>query len=159
MDYRPEGAVAAGVWFQGWAADSVECQAVASISDVADYQPGEFYRRELPCLMDVLARGPRPDVVIVDGYVWLQDRKPGLGAHLHAALGITVVGVAKTQFVGATDVVEVKRGQSQSPLYVTAAGFSAQEAAAHVAEMHGEFRVPTMLKLVDSISRKIAFGS
>jgi deoxyribonuclease V len=158
VDYRPEGAVAAGVWFRGWAAESPESQAVASIANVAEYQPGEFYRRELPCLVDVLARGPRPDVVIVDGYVWLQDGKPGLGAHLHAALGIIVVGVAKTQFVGATDVVEVKRGQSQSPLYVTAAGVSAQEAAARVAEMHGEFRVPTLLKLVDSIARTSAYG-
>ncbi|HYH68074.1 MAG TPA: endonuclease V [Urbifossiella sp.] len=123
-----------------------------SFATVADYEPGSFYRRELPCLLGVLALGPRPDVVVVDGYVWLAGDVPGLGAHLHAALGGVVVGVAKTRFASAA-AVEVCRGASRSPLFVTAAGAAAEVVAAWVAKMHGPYRVPTLLKRVDALAR------
>jgi deoxyribonuclease V len=153
VDYREGGAVAAGLWFRGWSAATVERQAVASFAEVADYEPGAFYRRELPCLLGVLARGPRADVVVVDGYVWLADGARGLGAHLHAAVGGTVVGIAKTRYAGATDAVAVLRGGSKVPLHVSAVGMSADQAAAQVAAMHGPHRVPTLLKQVDSLAR------
>ena len=102
VDYRPTGAVAAAIWFRGWATDVVECQAVACFPVVAGYEPAAFYRRELPCLLGVLAKGPRADVVVVDGYVWLGAGAMGLGAHLHETIGGVVVGVAKTRFASAT---------------------------------------------------------
>jgi deoxyribonuclease V len=153
VDYRQDGAVAAGLWFRGWLADSAVCQAVASFPEVAKYEPGEFYRRELPCLLGVLDRGPRPDIVVVDGYVWLGGGRPGLGAHLHAAIGGVVVGVAKTRYAPATDAIEVCRGKSRSPLFVSAIGISAEEAATRVAAMNGPYRVPTLLKQVDALAR------
>ena len=79
VDYRDDSAVAAGVWFRGWSAELSESQEVVHSSTVAEYEPGAFYKRELPCLLEVLARGPRADVIIVDGYVWLGEGKPGLG--------------------------------------------------------------------------------
>lgn len=100
-----------------------------------------------------MARGPRPDIVVIDGYVWLGDGKPGLGAHLHAAIGGIVVGVAKTRFVSATDALEVCRGGSQSPLFVSAIGMKVEDAAKRVAQMHGPYRVPTLLKQVDTLAR------
>ena len=153
VDYRDAGAVAAGLWFRGWDAATVESQSVCTFIDVAEYEPGAFYRRELPCLLKLLASGPRADLVIVDGYVWLHEGTPGLGAHLHAAIGGKVVGVAKTRFASATDAVAVCRGTSQSPLYVSAVGLSKEEAATHVQAMHGPYRVPTLLKQVDSLAR------
>jgi len=105
VDYRDTAAVAAGLWFRGWDAATAESQEVVSFAKAAEYEPGQFYRRELPCLLGVLKRHPPADVVIVDGYVWLGNGVPGLGAHLHAAIGGVVVGVAKTRFVGATDAV------------------------------------------------------
>jgi deoxyribonuclease V len=96
-----------------------------------------------------------PGTVIVDGYVWLDAAgKPGLGAHLHAALdGRTIViGVAKSRFEGAP-AVPLVRGSSRSPLFVSAAGLSAEEAAQHIAQMSGSFRLPTLLKRVDQLSR------
>jgi hypothetical protein len=81
VDYCSRGAVAAGVWFRGWSAAEAVCQAVCPVDEVAEYEPGAFYRRELPCLLSVLALGPRPDVVVVDGYVWLGAGVPGLGGH------------------------------------------------------------------------------
>jgi deoxyribonuclease V len=95
----------------------------------------------------------RPDVVVVDGYVWLGDGIPGLGAHLHAAIGGVVVGVAKTQYASATNAVAVCRGKSRSPLFVSAVGMPVDEAAAKLAQMHGLFRVPALLKQVDALAR------
>jgi len=155
VDYRDTIAVAAGVWFRGWTASEPELEVVTTLDEVAPYQPGEFYRRELPCVLAVLERGPVPEVVVVDGYVWLGPERPGLGAHLYQALGerTAVVGVAKYRFVGAMDAVPVYRGNSRSPLYVTAAGVSVEEAAGWVERMHGPYRVPTMLRRVDQLAR------
>lgn len=156
VDYRDPGAVAAGVWFRGWSAPEVETELVTRIETVAEYQPGEFYRRELPCLLAVLERGPAAEVVVVDGYVWLGPGRPGLGAHLFDALGegTVVIGVAKTRFAGASEAVPVYRGESRSPLYVTAAGVGVTEAAGWITRMTGPYRVPEMLKRVDQLARK-----
>lgn len=155
VDYRGPAAVAAGVWFRGWPASEAETEAVAVLGEVAPYQPGELYRRELPCLLAVLARGPAAGVVVVDGYVWLGPGRAGLGAHLHAALeGRTVViGVAKSRFAGAAGAIPVQRGASRRPLYVTAAGAGPEEAARWVASMHGPHRIPSLLKRVDRLAR------
>lgn len=158
VDYRGRNAVAAALWFRGWSAAEPEHQAVAVCADVADYEPGAFYKRELPALLAVLARGPHPDAVIVDGYVWLAGRAAGLGAHVLAATGGIVVGVAKTRYAGAGGVVEVVRGGSRSLLYVSAVGIPVAEAAAKVTSMHGEYRVPTLLKRVDTLARSAAPG-
>ncbi len=156
VDYRGNKAAAAGIWFRGWSAEQQEAQAVAYFSDVAQYEPGEFYRRELPCLLGVLREGPAPDIVIVDGYVSLEQGHPGLGAHLHAALAhqVPVVGVAKTAYRSASEAVEVRRGQSGSPLFVTAVGIDVALAAAEVRRMHGEHRMPTLLRAVDQLARR-----
>jgi deoxyribonuclease V len=155
VDYRDPIAVAAGVWLRGWKAAKAEVEVVTRLDEVAPYQPGEFYRRELPCVLAVLQRGPAAEVVVVDGYVWLGPGRAGLGAHLYQALGerTVVVGVAKSRFLSATEAVPVCRGDSKSPLYVTAAGVSAAEAAEWVMRMHGFYRVPTLLKRVDQLAR------
>jgi deoxyribonuclease V len=153
VDYRESGAVAAGLWFRGWSAESAVYQAVACFPAVADYEPGAFYRRELPCLLGVLVCGPRPDIVVVDGYVWLGGGRPGLGAHLHAAIGGVVVGVAKTRYSPATDAVAICRGKSRSPLFVSAVGLAVEEAANYVTQMYGPYRVSALLKQVDALAR------
>jgi deoxyribonuclease V len=153
VDYRDEGAIAAALWFRGWDALDAELQATEMFKDVAEYEPGAFYKRELPCLLGVLAHGPKADVIVIDGYVWLEGGKAGLGAHLHRQHGGIVLGVAKTKYAGATDAVAVCRGESTSPLYVSAIGMTAAAAAAHIIEMHGPYRVPTLLKQVDSLAR------
>jgi deoxyribonuclease V len=155
VDYRDPTAVSAGIWFRDWSAASTECKATAVFDDVAEYRPGEFYHRELPCLLEVLARGPEPQVVVIDGYVWLGEGRLGLGAHLYEALRrkTAVIGVAKTQFLSATEAVPVCRGKSRAPLYVTSAGVDVSQAANWVAGMHGPFRVPTLLKRVDQLAR------
>jgi deoxyribonuclease V len=124
---------------------------VRSSEPPADYTPGKFYQRELPYLLRVLA-GVAAEAVIIDGNVWLTDHAPGLGARLHDAIGVPVVGVAKNPFRGAP-AIAVVRGHSAKPLHVTAVGIAAELAADHVRAMHGEFRIPTLLKRADSLAR------
>jgi deoxyribonuclease V len=156
VDYRGDEAWAACVLLRDWAdADSTGVH-VEHLTGVAPYQPGEFYRRELPCLLAVLAKVKDGlDAVVVDGYVWLGDGRRGLGAHLFEALGggVPVIGVAKTSFASAA-AAAVVRGTSRRPLYVTAAGMGLAEAAGRVRSMHGQFRIPTLLKKVDQLCRQ-----
>jgi deoxyribonuclease V len=123
----------------------------------APYRPGVFCQRELPPLLAVLRRVRRRfRVVVVDGYVWLDGHgRPGLGAHLYEALRrrVPVVGVAKSRFGLADFAVPVLRGCSRQPLFVTAAGMPAAEAAQRVRDMHGACRIPTVLKRVDRMCR------
>src|SRR5438105_2524304 len=102
VDYRGDGAVAACVLFRDWADATSAAEHVRRIERVEPYQPGQFYKREMPCLMAVLAEVAEPlETVVVDGYVWLADESPpGLGAHPFDALAaaVPVVGVAKTRF-------------------------------------------------------------
>src|SRR6476659_8189917 len=102
VDYLEPGAVAAAVLAHTWVDPAPAAEVVAFRTEVAEYVPGEFYRRELPCLLAVVSRCPAmPDVIVVDGYVWLGPDRPGLGARLHEALGgnVPVVGVGKTSFL------------------------------------------------------------
>jgi deoxyribonuclease V len=146
---------AACVLLRDWTDASPAEEHVAEVVGVADYEPGQFYRRELPCLLAVLGRLARvPEVIVVDGYVWLGDGVPGLGARLHAALGGTaaVVGVAKTCFRSAP-ATPVVRGGSRKRLFVTVAGMDVAEAGGRVQAMHGPHRIPTALKRVDQLCR------
>ena len=139
-----------------WTDDVPAWQNVVNVSNVADYQPGEFFRRELPCLIAALDSAPqRPTCVVVDGYVWLDEvGRPGLGAKLHAALdgAVPVVGVAKTRFHDAPGV-EILRAGSIRPLIVTASGIDQADAAEQIRTMHGAHRIPTLLKYVDQLAR------
>lgn len=160
VDYREGFAVAAAVAVRALGDDVGDhgLEQIARVAPVAAYEPGAFYRRELPCLLAVLARLPFvPSLVLVDGYAWLGAQRPGLGQHLYEALGAEprppVIGVAKTSFHDNDRAVPVLRGESQKPLFVTASGLSSDEAAAAVRALHGAFRVPTLLRRVDTLCR------
>jgi deoxyribonuclease V len=125
------------------------------LTEVAPYRPGAFFERELPALAAVLGASGPVDLLIVDGYVTLDPHgRPGLGAHAHREFGVPVVGVAKTAFHHATHAVEVLRGGSRKPLYVTAVGLPAPDAADLVRAMAGGHRMPDALRRVDALSRR-----
>ena len=160
VDYRDTGVTAACVGAEGWSSELARIEVVVRAPGrPAAYQPGAFYERELPYLLEVLERMPPLELVIVDAYVWLGPNQPGLGKRLHDVRGGIVVGVAKTRFAGAEasgggfEAIEVRRGDSDRPLYVTAVGLEPAAAAAHVAAMHGEFRIPTLLRRADALAR------
>jgi deoxyribonuclease V len=157
-DYRPDGALAALVGCRDWTDATPVVELTECIAHVEPYEPGQFYKRELPCLLAVLRRLPEPlNLVVVDGFVWLGDEtRPGLGAHLHRAFGgtVPVVGVAKNPFAGAVLARPVQRGTGRKPLWVTAVGVDVDRAADAVRSMHGPYRVPTLLRRVDQLCRQ-----
>ncbi|HWE16439.1 MAG TPA: endonuclease V [Hyphomicrobiaceae bacterium] len=155
--YSETSASAACVLFAGWDA-SVPLRVLTTRRGAAPaYEPGAFYKRELPLLVAVLDELERlPGTLIVDGYVWLDaGGTPGLGAMLHRATDerIPVIGIAKTRFAGASACIPVVRGGSRRPLYVSAVGIDAAEAAQRVQSMHGRHRLPTMLQHADRAAR------
>jgi deoxyribonuclease V len=156
VDYRPGAVVAACVGFTRWTDAVARLERAATVADTpAPYVPGQFYLRELPALLAILARARvKPAIVVVDGYVTLAPGRAGLGEHLHRALGgVPVVGVAKTEFHGATHAVRVLRGTSRKPLLVTSAGIPVREAADAIRSMHGPHRIPTLIRRADALSR------
>jgi len=156
VQYGQDTAHAAGVVFHDWADAAPVVEKVVTVTKVLPYVPGSFYLRELPCLLAVLKELPPVEIVVIDAYVWLVGGKPGLGAYLHAALGqkVTVIGVAKSLFCYPGNL-EVKRGKSGKSLYVTAAGVEAEQAAEWIRGMHGEFRMPTMIRRADQLARGV----
>ncbi|MDB5305585.1 MAG: hypothetical protein JWM97_3134 [Phycisphaerales bacterium] len=145
---------AAAVLFAHWDDMAAAAEYTAVVENIQPYVPGEFFRRELPCLLAVLGKIPQPlEALVVDGYVRLNE-KPGLGWRLreHLPSGTAVIGVAKTRFHSAA-AVEVLRGDSKSPLFVTSIVIDPQEAADRIRRMHGPHRIPTLLKRVDQLAK------
>jgi len=157
VGYKEQYAIAACVAISEWTDMSTSAECAVRIEAIQEYKPGEFYTRALPCLMSVLDKLDCDlRCVVIDGYVWLDaSRRPGLGSHLFEALGqqIPVIGVAKTAFKGSEHALALLRGNSSRPLYITSVGIAKEAAAAHIASMHGENRMPSVLKRVDQLSR------
>lgn len=155
--YSQARVAAAAAAFSHWedAAPGKLCFFVGRVP--APYVPGQLAARELPVILAVLAQFPQEiELVLVDGFVFLNDRgRLGLGGRLHQALAgrSAVVGVAKRAFAGAP-AVPVWRGKSRHPLWVSAVGVEPAWAAEQVARMHGPFRLPTLLRLVDRCARQ-----
>lgn len=157
VHYEGAGARAACITALSWSDAAAHHEWTVEVAQVADYRPGFFFERELPCILAVLERAPTiPGAILVDGYVILDEQgRPGLGAHLfqHFAERIPVVGIAKRSFAGSDFAQRVVRGSSQNPLFVTALGIADIEAAQLVQQMHGAHRVPTLCTRVDQLCR------
>jgi deoxyribonuclease V len=153
VDYGEERVTTAAVLFGAWTDEAAALERVVVTPGApAAYEPGKFFARELPYLVAILDQLPPVSTIVVDAYVELGPGHPGLGAHLHAVRGVPVVGVAKSRYAGAP-AIEVLRGDSAQPLYVTAAGIEPTIAAAHVRTMHGPYRLPALIKRVDTLAR------
>ena len=155
VHYLPSGgARAAAVVAADPAFSRLAGERTVVVADVAPYQPGQFYLRELPPLRAVLDGLSGLSLLVVDGYADLDpDGRPGLGARARDEFGVPVIGVAKSFFRSATHAVPVRRGRSARPLYVTAAGLPLPEAARLLRRMAGPFRLPEALRRVDALSR------
>jgi deoxyribonuclease V len=136
----------------------------------AEYKPGELYKRELPCIMQCLSllNIDTIETIIVDGFVWLsEDGKTltkGLGAHLQDAIFAkyntkkTIVGIAKNRYhVDIPECVDIERGLvSSKPLFITCSETCfTKHYAAHIKIMHGDYRMPSIIKAIDSKTREI----
>lgn len=158
VHYKGGTAVAVCVSFQDWQDSEPEEMYCMSLSGVKGYQAGRFYLRELPCLLAVLHETGREfESVLIDGFVHLQSELgKGLGVRLYESLPYTaaVIGIAKNPLKVADRYVPVYRGRSKKPLLISAIGWSLESAARAIKNMHGPYRIPTLIKLADIYSRK-----
>lgn len=158
VDYRSAQGHCSAVLFKDWE-DATPVKVYNSVTDpIAPYEPGAFYKRELPCMLNTL-HGVEEKIatLVIDGYVWLGENRAGLGHHLYETLNreIPVIGVAKSKFRGVESVaLPVLRGKSSNPLWVTAIGVDLDTAARCIAQMAGEFRLPDLIKRTDGECRK-----
>jgi deoxyribonuclease V len=114
------------------------------IDNVEEYIPGEFYKRELPCIISLLNQIDlkKVEVIIVDGFVYLDDEIP-------------IIGVAKTNFVTIEKYKKpLFRGESKKPLFITAIGIELEDAVRKIETMDGEYRIPTLLKELDRLTKE-----
>lgn len=157
--YPNESAYAAAVIFSDWTSTVCLKEYTAIVTGVGEYEPGQFYRRELTPLQAVISRIVEPiDVYVLDAYCHLApDRTPGLGAYFHESLPrpVAIVGVAKNRYRDTKHAIELLRGGSVRPLFVTSIGLSYESAAKHIGAMAGSYRIPTLIKAADRLSRKI----
>lgn len=145
--------------FDNWTSER-EIETFTEQTDVnSGYESGAFYKRELPCILSLLDKIVLKDgdIIIVDGYVTLDNEgKIGLGGHLYEALQekFAVVGIAKNEFTTPDfQRRNVFRGESKTPLFITAKGIDVDEVKHNVEQMHGPYRIPTLLKKLDQLSR------
>lgn len=131
------------------------------IDNIEEYIPGEFYKRELPCIISLLNKIDLTNIeaIIVDGFVYLDDEKKyGLGGRLYEKLKnrIPIIGVAKTNFAAIEkNKRALTRGDSKKPLYITSIGIELDDAFNKVESMAGEYRFPTLLKELDRLTKEL----
>ncbi len=129
--------------------------------NIEEYKSGEFYKRELPCILSLLEKieiKEQIEVIIIDGYVYLDDNKKlGLGGHLYKQLNgeIPIIGVAKTNFtILNKSKRQLLRGKSTKPLYITSIGINVDRATELIKNMNGQNRTPTLLKTLDKLTKE-----
>jgi deoxyribonuclease V len=158
VHYKVSTAISVCVMFDNWP-DSASIELIRTVvPDTSPYQAGRFFKRELPCLLSVLQQTEREfETIVIDGYVHLKaDAGKGLGKHLYESLSYkpVVVGVAKNPLKVADRFIPVHRGRSKKPLFISAIGCSVEDAVESILSMHGQYRIPTLLKIVDRYARQ-----
>lgn len=156
VHYTGTNADVAGITFENWQSEHCEQRYFSKVTGVGEYESGKFYKRELQCILQLITEhNLKPTTIVVDGYVYLSEQKPGLGKYLYDALQqkVEIIGVAKREFSGVSPNSKILRGQSEKPLFISTTGDLAQ-AKENISQMHGNFRHPYLLKLVDQLCRE-----
>jgi len=157
--YFDEFAKTVCIAFKNWNSEKEQEVFTEKTAIVSHYESGAFYKRELPCILSLLKQITlnSDDLIIVDGFVTLDNNgKIGLGGYVYDELNgfVPVIGIAKNNFSAPDDQRRsVCRGDSKTPLFVTAKGADVDEVKIRVEEMAGNFRIPTLLKKLDQLTR------
>lgn len=156
--YENNTAKAVGVLFN-WNDREFSKVVTKYVDHVEPYVPGQFYKRELPCVLEIIKEVSLQDLdaIIVDGHVYVDTHNFGLGGYVWKALNqqIPVIGVAKSPYyANAATVAEVCRGESKYPLYVSAIGLELKQAQGYIQNMSGKYRIPDILKVLDRLTKE-----
>jgi len=85
--------------------------AIARRPTAFPYVPGLLSFREIPAVLDALARlRCRPDLLLCDGQGIAHPRRFGIAAHLGVLLEVPAVGVAKSRLIGEYGALPDQRG-------------------------------------------------
>jgi len=158
VDYKENKANAAGIIIENWLDEKHIAQYTIEHDKIKKYIPGEFFKRELPCIIKLLSI-IKEDIscLVIDGYVWLDDfYKRGLGAVIYQEINekIPIIGVAKKSFYTlGENHRKIYRGNSKQALYITSVGIDLDFAAKKIENMHGKYRIPKHLKEADRLCR------
>jgi len=157
VHYTENLAVTACVEFGSWIDRDPTAIYVSAIDCFGDYVPGRFFEREMPCLLDALNRIRKTfDILVIDGFVHLKPPViKGLGYHLAEAMPypVAVIGVAKNPLKLADQYVEVLRGRSRKPLFLSSIHIPVHRAADLLKGMFGAYRIPRLIKIADQVAR------
>ncbi len=86
-------------------------QAVAELPTRFPYVPGLLSFREIPAILEALARLPAlPDLLLCDGQGIAHPRRLGIASHLGVLLDHPTIGVGKTRLIGTHDPVPEEKG-------------------------------------------------
>lgn len=156
--YKEQLAKVVGILFN-WKDEEPTEIFITYIKNVEEYQSGQFYKRELPCILKLLKEIniQNLECIIVDGHVYIDnDKNFGLGGYLYESLEkqIPIIGVAKKSFFNTANVsFPVYRGISDNPLFVSSIGIDVEIAIENIKNMYGEYRIPSLLKKLDGLTK------
>lgn len=159
--YTDSGYKTCGVLFEKFdSKEPIKVLTLKSHKPVQEYIPGQFYKRELPCIIEFLKFYKiHPDYLIIDGYINLLfdngSITRGIGAYvkvtlenMHGYEHTKIIGIAKSSFARNDEIsIKVCRGRSKNPLYVQSQDNSITSQV--VENMYGQYRIPEMLKIMD----------
>ncbi len=98
----------------------------------------------------------QPELIVIDGPVHLDAaEKPAWGRQLFDVLGgrTAVIGISTPTTSGLSAQFEVWRDAEARPLIVTCVGIDLGAAKVRLRTMHGQRRVPTLMKLAIRLAR------
>lgn len=161
----------AAIAIEDWSSDTIiKSWEIDKQGIDCEYIPGQFYKRELPCLIELWNNIDEQDkkqisTIIVDGFYNIWDGRHGLGHHFYDWLcengySVEVVGIAKSPCRETSEFTlpvfrteESKKCKCRSALWVNGSNME-NDYQSKVLSMDGKYRIPTMIKAVDKLSRK-----
>lgn len=146
----------AGIVVQDLLSDKVEKVVTAIVENVEDYIPGQFYRRELKSVEAIINQLDKTQIeaIVIDGYADSGTEEHALGTFVYEEYKIPVIGIGKNKYKRCIlENLEVCRGDSQRPLFVSSKGMDNEKSKELVKNMFGEFRLPFLVKYADKMAR------
>lgn len=146
----------AGIVAKDILAEKEEYIITSIVSNIGDYIPGQFYKRELQSVESIISKMDKKDIemIVIDGYADSGTKEHALGTFVYEEYNIPVIGIGKNKYDRCIlENLEVYRGESNKPLYVTSKGIDNEKAKELVKHMAGDFRLPYFVKYADNRAR------